>query len=161
MSSINGIYILKLLDQSRVIEVQAFEYIYWSYVNKHNYNYLPINILRYFKNSEPMTHNKAEEIALELGKSCTILEYGIKTMIVNKTWDEVIRQTDGDKIHTCVDCHGEFILKKGEINYYILRNLQLPKRCKGCREDRKNPEKALENYKRMKRKFERYWDENN
>jgi Zn-finger protein len=158
MSSINGIYILKFLDQSRVIQAQGFENTYWSYRQKQKYNYIPINILKYFKNSKAMTHDEADKYASELAKECSLLEYGIKTIIVNKTWDEVVKQTDGDEIHTCVDCHYDFVLKKSEIEFYILRNLQLPKRCEGCREDRKNPEKALENYKRMKRKFERYWD---
>jgi len=54
----------------------------------------------------------------------------------------------------CVDCGGEFTLEGGEIDFFTRKGLHLPTRCKGCRADRKNPDKAKKEYERLKKKFE-------
>ena len=37
----------------------------------------------------------------------------------------------------CVDCYGPFALTPGEVRFYELRGLDLPKRCARCRRDRR------------------------
>jgi hypothetical protein len=37
----------------------------------------------------------------------------------------------------CVDCHAAFSLSAAEAGYFIARALQLPKRCRPCRELRR------------------------
>ena len=37
----------------------------------------------------------------------------------------------------CVECNNDFELNEGEKNFYIQRDLDLPKRCKPCRVSRK------------------------
>lgn len=39
---------------------------------------------------------------------------------------------------TCADCGKPFVLSEGEIRFFNEKKLSLPKRCKGCREKRKN-----------------------
>jgi len=39
---------------------------------------------------------------------------------------------------TCIDCHKTFYLSKSEIDFFLDRNLYLPKRCKECRNSRRN-----------------------
>ncbi len=68
-----------------------------------------------------------------------------------KNWTKLTE----DEEYTCVDCDQNFILTGKEIDWYKKRELQLPKRCKGCREDRKNPDKAKQDYVRLKKKFEK------
>lgn len=37
----------------------------------------------------------------------------------------------------CKDCGKEFEITEGEKNFYLSKNLSLPKRCKDCRQKRK------------------------
>jgi len=37
----------------------------------------------------------------------------------------------------CIECNNDFELNEGEKNFYIQRDLDLPKRCKPCRVSRK------------------------
>ena len=39
---------------------------------------------------------------------------------------------------TCIDCSSEFIITDSEEQFYKSKNLQIPKRCKACRDKRKN-----------------------
>jgi hypothetical protein len=43
-------------------------------------------------------------------------------------------QTSENVIRTCVDCQNEFTLEPGEIRFYESRKLQIPKRCRPCRD---------------------------
>lgn len=64
------------------------------------------------------------------------------------------REHTPDEALYCVDCGNMFILESGEIDFYNRKGLSKPRRCKGCRADRKNPEKAKKEYERLKKKFE-------
>ncbi len=44
---------------------------------------------------------------------------------------------DGDQLIACRDCGAEFLLTKPEQDFFIARELALPKRCKPCRAFRK------------------------
>ena len=46
-----------------------------------------------------------------------------------------------NKIIKCQDCGEEFILNEGEQEFYNKKGLVEPKRCKSCREKRKNNRK--------------------
>lgn len=45
---------------------------------------------------------------------------------------------DNTITRTCVDCGKEFTISVGEQNFYLSHNLQLPKRCKSCRQKRRS-----------------------
>lgn len=68
--------------------------------------------------------------------------------------DNWIKLTEDEEC-ICIDCEQKFNLTGKEKDWYKKKGLQLPKRCKGCREDRKNPEKARQEYIRLKKKFEK------
>ena len=59
-----------------------------------------------------------------------------------------------DETLYCVDCGNMFILEGGEVDFYNRKGLHKPRRCKGCRADRRNPDKAKMEYERLKKKFE-------
>ena len=40
--------------------------------------------------------------------------------------------------HKCKDCGREFVMSYNEVHFYATNGLNLPKRCKECREKRKN-----------------------
>lgn len=42
------------------------------------------------------------------------------------------------RIGKCVDCKNEFYMMKGEVDFFEEKGFQLPKRCKSCRNKRKN-----------------------
>ena len=46
--------------------------------------------------------------------------------------------TAGDKIINCRDCRANFNFTEGEQKFYSERGYTEPKRCKGCRDARKN-----------------------
>jgi len=57
---------------------------------------------------------------------------------------EVTRKSidiNSDITISCVDCGSTFIFTKGEAEYYNKNGWTVTKRCKGCRERRKNTEK--------------------
>ena len=41
-----------------------------------------------------------------------------------------------DIVLKCKDCGEEFVITEGEQKFYKERNLNLPKRCKNCRQKR-------------------------
>ena len=45
----------------------------------------------------------------------------------------------------CVECTDSFRLSEGEKGFYAQRDLSLPKRCRNCREDRKQKPKEIIN----------------
>lgn len=94
MSADNGIYILACKDQYRVIHAMAIDNLYWSFL-KHNNNteLVPTRIVEYFgKSKYTRDINKAREIAFNMEKKHPILEYGIRTINVNKTWKQIVRE---------------------------------------------------------------------
>ena len=54
---------------------------------------------------------------------------------------------------TCKQCGKEFELSSGELEFYESKNLELPKRCKECRQEKKIERKKTTAY-RPKEKFE-------
>jgi len=42
-----------------------------------------------------------------------------------------------DKTLVCMDCGDEFVWRGGEQKYYLERELSEPKRCRGCRADKR------------------------
>ena len=48
------------------------------------------------------------------------------------------RRGDEKVKRTCRECGKEFELNEGEIQFYNAKNLELPKRCKECRDKKKN-----------------------
>ena len=48
---------------------------------------------------------------------------------------------EGDTLLTCSDCGSEFIFTAGEADFFQQKGLSTPKRCKPCRQKRKE-EKA-------------------
>lgn len=175
MSADNGIYILKLKGQSRVISAQAIENLWWSFVEFCTCGkVVPSRVVEYFKDAKPMTHRQAQMSAFEMEKQFPILEYGIRTIIINKTWNQLVNEAKeyakleieqikkkvnepfnpkkdwllqviprleeilsveltSDEVHVCIDCGNDYVLEGGEIDFYKLHNLHLPKRCKTCR----------------------------
>lgn len=58
----------------------------------------------------------------------------IKNYLVNDI-DNTIRNRTRK---TCLECSEDFILKMGEIKFFNKKNFDYPKRCKSCRNNRKN-----------------------
>jgi hypothetical protein len=94
MSSDNGIYVLNLKDQYRVIETNAIENIYWN-DNLKRYQSEPNskNVVKYFQNAKSFTSKSlAMDFACEIEDNTDILEYGINNIrMTNMTWDEVVQ----------------------------------------------------------------------
>lgn len=97
MSADNGIYILKMKDQSRVIHAQAIENLFWSLETfGQTENLISTRILLYYNNAKSMTFEEAMLKAFEMEKEilnddyCPILEYGISTFTIDKTWNEIV-----------------------------------------------------------------------
>jgi len=51
--------------------------------------------------------------------------------------DEMYCPEAGDQLFTCVDCHCSVVFKAGEKAFYRDHDITPPKRCKACREQRK------------------------
>jgi len=49
-----------------------------------------------------------------------------------------------DVLRICRDCKEEYLLRRGEINFYKEQNLELPKRCRKCRNIRQGKVKKDE-----------------
>jgi hypothetical protein len=49
-----------------------------------------------------------------------------------------------DKLITCISCRMPFPFTEGEQDYFAIRGLQEPRRCKGCREARRRERDASE-----------------
>lgn len=45
----------------------------------------------------------------------------------------------GDQLYTCIDCHCSTVFKAGEQAFFRDHDITPPKRCKACREQRKQP----------------------
>ncbi len=53
----------------------------------------------------------------------------------------------------CKECGREFEITSGEINFYKSKNLELPKRCKSCRDRDKNRAQESHSHKSTKNKL--------
>jgi len=99
MSADNGIYILELKDQSRVIHAQNIENLYWSYITmSQTSDFVPTRIIEHYKDAKPMSleeaRNKAFEMADEILNDdfCPILEYGIQSFKIDKFWNQILME---------------------------------------------------------------------
>jgi hypothetical protein len=97
MSADNGIYVLQLRDQSRVIHAQCIENLWWSTVEDKTVDEMvSTRIIEYFRKALPLTSAEARLKAFEMEDEilsddfCPVLEYGISTLKVDKTWDEIV-----------------------------------------------------------------------
>jgi hypothetical protein len=93
MSSDNGIYILNLKDQFRVIETNAIENIHWDdKLGKASPTPVPKRVVEYFQNAKPFkSKSLALDFACEIEDDIDILEYGICNIkMKDHTWDEVV-----------------------------------------------------------------------
>jgi hypothetical protein len=94
MSADNGIYILNLKNQSRVIHAQAIDNLWWSFVNfdSNAEDFVSTRIVEYFGGSIKFEKRKdAESFAFKLAKDYTILEYGISNFDIDKTWNDIVK----------------------------------------------------------------------
>ena len=99
MSADNGIYIIELKDQARVIHAQAIENLWWSNLsNREVTNMVPTRIVEYYDDAQPMSiteaHEKARDIYNEIMDDdfAPIVEYGICSFKINKTWEQIIKE---------------------------------------------------------------------
>jgi hypothetical protein len=93
MSADNGVYILKLKDQYRVIHAQAIENLNYSFISGFNSGYVPTRIVEYYSGTRYTRDiEKAMQVANAIARGCYILEYGIIIITVNKTWKQILRE---------------------------------------------------------------------
>jgi hypothetical protein len=91
MSADNGIYILRMKDQCRVGHFQNIENLCWSNLDLMEVsNFVPTRILEYYIGLSPMTLDAAQKMAFQLEEEIPICEYGIVTIRVDKTWNEIL-----------------------------------------------------------------------
>jgi len=97
MSADNGIYILEMKDQVRVIHTQNIENLWWSDIEEEQLdNFVPTRIVEYYAGAKPMTLEEADAEAKRLYDEilsddfCPICEYGICHFAIDKTWDEIV-----------------------------------------------------------------------
>lgn len=92
MSADNTIVILKLSDQYRVMEMGAFENLYWSHSSeKLTDDLIPPRIFEHFKTAKTfIDESDARAYSEKLYKSSYIVEYGIQTIEINKTWAKLL-----------------------------------------------------------------------
>lgn len=98
MSADNGIYIFTLKDgKSFVTEMSAVDRLYWSFETFDSCSEVnPIRFLCHFDKATPLTIQEARNLAFEkeeniLSSDFPVLEYGISTIKVNKTMEELVQ----------------------------------------------------------------------
>lgn len=94
MSADNGIYILKTKDQYRVIHAQAIENLYYSHLNSYNSELFPTRIVEYYGDCRyTRDFDKAMKVATAMERRVGYTEYGIKIFHINKTWNQIVKET--------------------------------------------------------------------
>lgn len=94
MSSDNGIYILQTKDQFRVIHAQGIDNLFWSFVDfKTGYEIVPTRVIEFFGGCK-FTRNSevANQIASNMAKRVYVLEYGVSTIKIDKTWKQIVEE---------------------------------------------------------------------
>ena len=99
MSADNGVYILEMKDQARVIHAQAIDNLNWTWLGggQSREKFVPTAVVEYFGGVKPMTLQEAHDEAHRLYKDILdddfgICEYGIQHFTINKTWDQIVRE---------------------------------------------------------------------
>lgn len=98
MSADNGIYILKMTDQCRVICTKAIDNLFWSYVtNSVDDKIVSTRIIEYFCNAKPLSFNDAQKQAfiyeeIVFNSPMPYLEYGIQVIRKNCSWNEIVEE---------------------------------------------------------------------
>ena len=98
MSADNGIYILKLKDQYRIIEAQAIDNLYWN--PDSNTEQPDINlkqVVSYYGHAPSFdTRNAALEKAGQMLDDVYVCEYGINFIndLEKYTWDEIVKMAN-------------------------------------------------------------------
>lgn len=92
MSADNGVYILKTKDQYRVAYAHAIENLWWNFIKIRNEDEMVSTRLvelygrkRYTRDAE-----KAMKVAQAIARDSGYLEYGIKILPINKTWEQIV-----------------------------------------------------------------------
>lgn len=99
MSADNGIYILKLKDQCRVIYATSIENLWYS-KKKHKMcnSLVSQEVYEYFCNAKPLSEKDAVIEASRIYNEVIqdddfgIIEYGIQMIHCDKTWDEILAE---------------------------------------------------------------------
>jgi hypothetical protein len=93
MSSDNGIYILVLKDEYRVIHTQGIENLWWSFLTmKIEDKMSPTMVFEYFDGEESFKDKEsANKRAFDLYDQYDFVEYGIRNLyeLKNKTWEDI------------------------------------------------------------------------
>jgi len=95
MSADNGIYILECKDQYRVIHAQAIDNLYWTFLDGMMSVDKPVStriVEMYGDSRYTRDINMARNIAFSMEKRHPILEYGVSSIRVNKTWYEIVQE---------------------------------------------------------------------
>jgi hypothetical protein len=95
MSSDNGIYILLLKDECRVIYAQAIENLYWDFETKKiGDKYISTRLVEYFQNAKSFKNvDDAHDYAFKQAEEVGSLENGICSIpLQNKTWKSIIKE---------------------------------------------------------------------
>ena len=95
MSADNGIYILKTKEgQHRVIHAQAIENLWWSFTKMGTGETIcPTRVVELFGDCQ-YTYNRniGRSIAFSMAGNISILEYGIREIYIDMTWNEIIKE---------------------------------------------------------------------
>jgi hypothetical protein len=93
MSADNGIYILATKDQYRVIHAMAIDNLTFSFIDENNRELLPTRLVEYFgKSKYTRDLSKARDIAFKMEKKQYICEYGVNTISIDKTWNQIVNE---------------------------------------------------------------------
>lgn len=96
MSADNGIYILCLKDDFRVIHAQAIDNLWWSMETMNETDKInPIEVISYFKNARVFDNMPdAMNYAVKLYEEHSIVEYGICPIddLHEFTWEQILQQ---------------------------------------------------------------------
>lgn len=94
MSADNGIYILKLKDEARIIHAQAIENVYWNYTNSDEDSSLNFaELYWYFQHATITNHEEMYNVAHNMSKGIYVLEYGVSVLEeLDMTWEEVFQK---------------------------------------------------------------------
>lgn len=98
MSADNGVYILKTKDQYRVIETQAIENIYFSFIEpeKLGNHIIPTRVLEYWGNcrytfNQETAMRVADRILKSVIEDYGVCEYGIRIFEYDKPWKKIVQ----------------------------------------------------------------------